>query len=55
MNDQSQIITSASGVKTENTKSGLRDEILVDMKTANGRITLKKTVRSGMVAIQYND
>jgi SUMO ligase MMS21 Smc5/6 complex component len=55
MNDQSQTTTSASAVKTENTKSGLRDEILVDVKTANGRITLKKTVRSGMIAIQYND
>ena len=33
----------------------LHDEILVDIETAKGRLVLKKTVRSGMVAIQYND
>ena len=35
--------------------STLDDELLVDMETSKGRLILKKSVRSGMVAIQYND
>lgn len=39
----------------QDSSSTLRDEVIVDVETGNGRLILKKSVRSGMVAIQYND
>lgn len=64
MSDQHQVIVQANQSQEselnaapdiKETAPALHDEVLVDVETANGRLVLKKTARSGMVAIQYNE